>query len=343
LKKLMAGSTRYWPDWLPAIQLALNTTMSERHKSSAFALIFGRSFNEFRDFSQTTPLDDLQEATDRRAAFWEHYQRAVLPAVQGVSSLYKKAQRAQADKAHKNRLVEQLSVGDKVMAIDHTKESKWDPVYEGPYTVAAVHRGGNYTLRGADGQNLSRRRTIDMLRLIPSMELGVPSGGAATSSANSAKSTPTLANSNTTSSSDEEDSADEAAHHWEVEEVVNHEWSPQHNQHRFYVKWKGFPSSQNSWVQQKDFDDVAVLKKYWKKANKGATKAVAPWAVVQADAKKALANFSETGKKVWKKKSVSQKEAHEDISGKQEVRKSARIQKKGAGKSTISKKTTNYT
>jgi hypothetical protein len=47
--------------------------------------------------------------------------------------------------------------------------------------------------------------------------------------------------------------------------------------------------------------------------------------VVQADAKKALANFSETGKKVWKKKSVSQKEAHEDISGKQEVRKSARI------------------
>jgi hypothetical protein len=91
-------------------------------------------------------------------------------------------------------------------------------------------------------------------------------------------------------------------------------------------------------VQQKDFDDVAVLKKYWKKANKGATKAVAPWAVVQADAKKALANFSETGKK-----SVSQNEAHEDISGKQEVRKSARIQKKGAGKSTISKKTTNYT
>jgi hypothetical protein len=39
---------------------------------------------------------------------------------------------------------------------------------------------------------------------------------------------------------------------------------------------------------------------------------------------------------------VSQKEAHEDISGKQEVRKSARIQKKGVRKST-SKKTANYT
>jgi hypothetical protein len=68
---------------------------------------------------------------------------------------------------------------------------------------------------------------------------------------------------------------------------------------------------------------------------------VAPWAVVQADAKKALANFSETGKKKWKqkkKKSVSQKEAHESISGKQEVGKSARIQKRGAGKSTSKKK-----
>jgi hypothetical protein len=149
------------------------------------------------------------------------------------------------------------------------------------------------------------------------MEPGVPSGGAAT---NSAKSTPTLANSNLAGSSDEEDSADEESHHWEVEDVVNHEWSPQHNQHRFYVKWKGFPSSQNSWVQQKDFDDVAILKRYWKKANKGAAKAVAPWAAVQADAKKALASFSEAGKKVWmKKKSMSQKEAHEDICGKQEV------------------------
>lgn len=47
LKKLMAGSTGYWPDWLPAIQLALNTTMSERHKPSAFALVFGRSFNDW--------------------------------------------------------------------------------------------------------------------------------------------------------------------------------------------------------------------------------------------------------------------------------------------------------
>jgi hypothetical protein len=184
----------------------------------------------------------------------------VLPAVQDVSSLYKKSQHVKANKVH--RLMEQLHIGNKVMAIDHTMESKWDLVYEGPYTIAAVHRGGNYTLRGADGQNLPRRRTIDMLRLIPSMEPGVPSGGAATNSANSAKSTPTLANSNITGGSDEKDSADEEAHHWEVEEVVNHEWSPQHNQHCFYVKWKGFPSSQNSWVQQKDFDDVAILKKY---------------------------------------------------------------------------------
>lgn len=45
-----------------------------------------------------------------------------------------------------------------------------------------------------------------------------PIWGAATNSANSAKSTSTLANSNITGGSDEEDSADKETHHWEVEE-----------------------------------------------------------------------------------------------------------------------------
>ena len=101
LKKLMAGSTGYWSDWLPAIQLALNTLVSERHKSSAFALMFGRAFNEFVDFSGTTALDNVQEAMDGRVEFWDRYQQTILPAVQEVSASYKTQQRTKVDKAHK--------------------------------------------------------------------------------------------------------------------------------------------------------------------------------------------------------------------------------------------------
>jgi chromobox protein 5 len=49
--------------------------------------------------------------------------------------------------------------------------------------------------------------------------------------------------------------------------VLNHEWNNKLKTQSFYVKWKGYPDSDNSWVKQEDFDDVAVIKRYWKSVN----------------------------------------------------------------------------
>ena len=164
------------------------------------------------------------------------------------------------------------------MAIDSTRESKWDPVLEGPYTVSQVHRGGNYTLKGLDGVDMPRRRTLDMLRPIPSLETAPTEGAARSNSA--------------TPITGLEDNI-ELDEHYEVEDIVGHEWSPVHKQHRFYVKWRGYPTSQNTWVQQKDFDDHAIIKRYWKKTNTSTKARMASMGLIQEDAGRAMTKLGQ--------------------------------------------------
>ena len=60
---------------------------------------------------------------------------------------------------------------------------------------------------------------------------------------------------------------DSPQNHYVVEKVLDHEWSADQKQDRFYVKWKDYPSSDNSWVKQEDFDDKKILKQYWQGIN----------------------------------------------------------------------------
>src|SRR6185436_3692343 len=49
LKKYTYSSFGQWHMWLPLIQLGLNSRHLERTKSTPFALMFGREFNDFDD------------------------------------------------------------------------------------------------------------------------------------------------------------------------------------------------------------------------------------------------------------------------------------------------------
>ncbi len=48
---------------------------------------------------------------------------------------------------------------------DMTRESKWDPVYEGPFTVVRKNRGGAYVLKDKLGK-LKRTVPADHLKLV---------------------------------------------------------------------------------------------------------------------------------------------------------------------------------
>ena len=51
---------------------------------------------------------------------------------------------------------------------DKTRESKWDPIYEGPFTIVSINSGGAYIVKYTTGTVLDRRFTIDMMKVIPS-------------------------------------------------------------------------------------------------------------------------------------------------------------------------------
>jgi len=49
LRRFIQGELRNWARVLPAVQLAMNCTVSARHKSTPFALMFGRSLNKLKE------------------------------------------------------------------------------------------------------------------------------------------------------------------------------------------------------------------------------------------------------------------------------------------------------
>jgi hypothetical protein len=105
----------------------------------------------------------------------------------------------------------QLEPGTMVMAVDQTRGSKWDPVYEGPFEVVQQHSGGSYSLKNSLGRILERRQTIDMLKVItePEQELEKKSG-----------------------------------QHYSVEAIRRHKKTP--TGFKFLVKWKHYPEEENS-------------------------------------------------------------------------------------------------
>lgn len=153
--------TNEWDKFIPLIQLALNDQISAHTKSSAFELLFGRKRNGFADFSATEPTKDWATATIRQKEKADMLSKAIWPALSELMSEIQTNQRKQMDERPQ---LPTISVGDRVMAVDQTHSSKWDPKYEGPFTVAICHPGGTYTLTDATGQTISSRRSAEHLK-----------------------------------------------------------------------------------------------------------------------------------------------------------------------------------
>lgn len=113
------------------------------------------------------------------------------------------------------------------MVLNVTHGSKWEPYYEGPFQIEKRHQRGAYTLIDNMGNIMDRRFTIDQLKPV-------------------AMSADPIVVENQS---------------YEVEAILDHQQSK--DGYNYLVKWKFYPTSQNSWVPASDFNTLKPINVYW--------------------------------------------------------------------------------
>ena len=226
IKKLLHGTVKHWPLFVPFAQLTFNQKISSLTNSSPFALMFGRQLNELKDYSNNS-----EELSTINLDDWRQHQERILsvifPAISTRIKFVKDRMIASLDK-HR-RLLNEKSIppGAIVMLIDPLRKDKFEPKYIGPYTVARRSRNGAYVLKDATGDLLDRHVPPDQLKLI----------------------------SRTLRTKTKEKPV------YEVESIMDHRGDP--GRYEYYVKWKNYDEHQNTWEPASNFLDDACVRRYW--------------------------------------------------------------------------------
>eukprot|EP00171_Calliarthron_tuberculosum_P009331 IDg9331t1 len=89
----------------------------------------------------------------------------IFPAIKG--RVLNKKEKMVKDFSRRKNIIndEKFPSGFQVIMVDKTRTSKWDPVYEGPFTLVRKNRGGAYVLRDLLGE-LKRKVPADQLKLV---------------------------------------------------------------------------------------------------------------------------------------------------------------------------------
>jgi transposase InsO family protein len=233
IKKMLHGSINHWPLFVPFAQSTFNQKITSLTHSAPFSLMFGRTFNEFRDYSGASETMSTMGIND-----WKAHQEKILSVVYPSIShrIHALKEKMLVSVNKRRRLLNENSIptGAIVMLIDPKylndpgKKPKWEPKYIGPYTVVRRARNGAYVLKDATGDLLDRHIPADQLKLV--------------------KRHIRLHQENTNV--------------FEVGNILNHRGTP--GAYEYLVQWKGYDDSEASWVLQEDFQDTDCITKYWK-------------------------------------------------------------------------------
>jgi hypothetical protein len=159
IKKLLDGAQNDWDATVPFVQYALNTKVATIHRSTPFAVMYGRRPNLFADHSATRTSRSSPVNIETRAKFMRD---AVFP---GIAKILRTAQDSKKSTFDSTHTLVDIPVDSYVMVIDNTRRRKLDPRYEGPFKVIG-RSGGAYTLQDNAGALLPRNFPPSALRLI---------------------------------------------------------------------------------------------------------------------------------------------------------------------------------
>jgi len=152
----------------------------------------------------------------------------VLPLLPQFSAL--QAQRNAVIFARKHRIINRvLPEGTRVLVKDENRESKLAPLYVGDFRVVTYIPNQGYVLRDSDQKILERRVDISQLKVVND-DVG------------------------------DDPKEEEPDQSYEVESIIKHRGPP--HRRSYYVAWRGYPESENSWVHHSQFNDLAIVDEY---------------------------------------------------------------------------------
>jgi Chromo (CHRromatin Organisation MOdifier) domain/Integrase zinc binding domain/Integrase core domain len=164
IKKQIDGAQKDWDLSVPFVQFAMNTKVSAMHNSSPFAVLFGRTPNQFADYADYATIVDASGTADDDEARIHFMQEVVFPGIADRARETQNAMKSSYDATHHQV---DIPTGSYVMVREERRRRKLDPRFEGPFKVIGKS-GKTYTLEDNSGALLPHRYPPSALKLISS-------------------------------------------------------------------------------------------------------------------------------------------------------------------------------
>ena len=237
LVKMMMGDPRHWQLFCPLATLMYNTRINEVTKSSPFTLMYGRRANEMVNYTGVR-VEPITEENWRRHQ--EEVVALVYPAIEDMQLKMNERTRKKFMEKRQNILTADLPNGMEVYIRDpkYTKDSprpRQEQHNIGPWRIVRRHFNGPYLLQDATGE----LRTVPIDQLI-------------------------FTRSNRRVAHIRRPDDDDEAESYEVERLVDHRYN-EAGTIEYLVKWKGYPSSDNTWEPIHHINNTSLINAYNKR------------------------------------------------------------------------------
>lgn len=231
--KMLNGYDESWDLYVNSTALAMNCHYSRLHNMKPFCVMFFRQPNTFHNNYAKLAPNFPGKSIDQKAFVKKLslVDRILIPAIKEQIERTQKADNAYFMKRHKI-LQKPFPTGSAVMIKNvEGKNSKTDPLYEGPYTICGTTKNGSYILKDRTDTLLARDVPTSHIKLIH----------------------------------DDSVNPEDSSETYEVQAIIDHRGKGPKIE--YLTRWKHFKEDDDTWQAPETFDGTDMIKAYWARRN----------------------------------------------------------------------------